>query len=215
MTRSRTSNRQRSGRKRGLADATRLAKALSHPLRVSVLIRLNEGVASPNELAQELGEPLGNVSYHVRALADLDCVELVETAPRRGAVEHYYRATERALADDSTWAALPSSVRRGFATEWFKATFTDVTEAIDGGRFEARPDTHLSFTTLALDETAWEELGDLLKEVLDRALELQAETAGRRADGDGDGDGEILTRLAIAQYEGVSRGRGRKSRRKK
>ena len=72
----------------------RLAKALSHPLRQRILQRLNEGgIRSPNELSRELGDPLGNVSYHVRILRELDCVELVRTEQRRGALEHYYRAT--------------------------------------------------------------------------------------------------------------------------
>jgi DNA-binding transcriptional ArsR family regulator len=211
--RSTTTTGRRGTKSRRLDDSTRLAKALSHPLRTSILIRLNEVVASPNELAQELGEPLGNVSYHVRALADLGCVELVSTAPRRGAVEHYYRAIERAVADDEAWASLPGTARRGFATEWFKATFEDVTQAIDAGRLEARPDIHLSFTTLSLDEEAWEELGELLKEVLDRAMELQAEAAGRRANGQA--DGEVFTRLAIAQYEGVAQPSRPKAKKKK
>ena len=73
----------------------RLAKALSHPLRVRVLTLLNQRVASPSELAEELGAPLGNVAYHVRILLDLDLLELVSTTPRRGAVEHHYRAIER------------------------------------------------------------------------------------------------------------------------
>ena len=64
----------------------RLAKAFSHRLRVQILQRLDEaGEASPKELAQALGEPVGNVSYHVRILRELDCVELVRTEPRRGA----------------------------------------------------------------------------------------------------------------------------------
>jgi len=46
----------------------RLIKALGHPLRMSVLAILNARVASPSELAKELGEPLGNVAYHVKIL---------------------------------------------------------------------------------------------------------------------------------------------------
>ena len=208
MTRTRISTRARkTGDDRRLDDATRLAKALSHPLRNKILIRLNRGVASPNELAQELGEPLGNVSYHVRALAGLGCIELVETAPRRGAVEHYYRAIERVLADDATWAQFPPTVRRGFVSQWFETTFGDLAEAINAGKFDTREDTHTSFTPLLLDEPAWEELGELLKDVLDRAIELQAEAAGRLADGDGDGDGggqrPVPANLVMAQYEGV------------
>ena len=47
----------------------RLAKAFSHRLRVRILQRLTEaGEASPSELADVLGEQLGNISYHVRVL---------------------------------------------------------------------------------------------------------------------------------------------------
>ena len=91
----------------------RLAKALSHPLRQRILQRLNEGgVRSPNELSRELGDPLGNVSYHVRILRELDCVELVRTEQRRGALEHYYQATAEPWLDDEQWARLPAAFRR-------------------------------------------------------------------------------------------------------
>ena len=91
----------------------RLAKALSHPLRQRILQRLNEGgIRSPNELSRELGDPLGNVSYHVRILRELDCVELVRTEQRRGALEHYYRATAEPWLDDEQWARLPAAFRR-------------------------------------------------------------------------------------------------------
>ena len=79
-----------------------MAKALAHPLRVQLLTALNEGVASPNELAKRLNEPLTNVSYHVRMLHDLGCIELVETEPRRGALEHYYRAIVRPSSRTAT-----------------------------------------------------------------------------------------------------------------
>lgn len=177
-----------------------MAKALSHPVRARVLARLNERVASPNELSQEMDEPLGNVSYHVRALLALDCVELVKTAPRRGAVEHYYRATRRAWASDGDWESLPLSARRGFAAEWFKQSFADVGQAIDAGGLEKRSDCQLLLTRLNLDERGWAELAERLGELQDFALELQAQSAGRRADGTSDGD-EISTSLILAQYE--------------
>ena len=71
------------------------AKAVGHPLRARILEALAGEPRSPNELAVEFGEPLGNVSYHVTVLRKLGMAELVDTAPRRGAVEHYYRARWR------------------------------------------------------------------------------------------------------------------------
>jgi DNA-binding transcriptional ArsR family regulator len=70
----------------------KLAKALAHPLRAQILERLERHTASPSELADELAAPLGNVSYHVRILADAGLIELVRTTRRRGATEHHYRA---------------------------------------------------------------------------------------------------------------------------
>jgi hypothetical protein len=40
-------------------------------------------------------EPLGNCSYHVKALHDLGLIELVDTAQPRGAIQHYYKALWR------------------------------------------------------------------------------------------------------------------------
>lgn len=70
-----------------------LIAVLKHPLRIRILQRLADGsTASPNRLSQEFDEPLGNVSYHVKTLLEYNCVELVKTEPRRGAVEHFYRS---------------------------------------------------------------------------------------------------------------------------
>src|SRR4029453_5690768 len=90
----------------------RIVRALSHPIRHRVLVALNERGASPKELAAELGEPLGNVSYHTRVLAQLGCIELVSTTQRRGALEHHYRAVMRPFFDDAAWAQIPASTRR-------------------------------------------------------------------------------------------------------
>ena len=46
-------------------------------------------------MADELGEPLGNVSYHFSVLRNLDAIKLVDEQPRRGAVEHFYTARWR------------------------------------------------------------------------------------------------------------------------
>lgn len=198
--------RRRSRRKQGaLDDATRMAKAMSHPLRARILHKLSGRVASPNELSQEFGESLGTVSYHVRALVQLECVELVDTAPRRGAVEHFYRATRRPILDDDAWSKLPPSAKRGFAVEWFKKAFGDVSRAIDEGTTEARANTHLSMTELVLDEQAWDELAEELKRITSKALDLQAESVGRR-----EKSGDIPARLVMALYEGMPAKRGGK-----
>jgi DNA-binding transcriptional ArsR family regulator len=75
----------------------RLAKALSNDVRARALELFAEGSKSPKSIAAELELDLRSVAYHVRVLRKLECIELVETLPRRGAVEHVYRATDWVL----------------------------------------------------------------------------------------------------------------------
>ncbi len=75
----------------------RLAKALSNPLRARALHLIAEGVDSPRAIAEALGKDVRGVAYHVRVLHELGCIELTDTHQRRGAVEHVYRVTGRAL----------------------------------------------------------------------------------------------------------------------
>ena len=74
----------------------RMATALSNPLRARALDLIATGVASPKRIAEELDLDVRTIAYHVRVLRKLGCIELVETLPRRGAVEHVYRVVEPA-----------------------------------------------------------------------------------------------------------------------
>ncbi|MFL5898693.1 MAG: helix-turn-helix domain-containing protein [Solirubrobacterales bacterium] len=97
-------------KKSGKPGKSNRIKAMEHPLRARILRTLVErGVMSPAELTRALGADLSDVSYHVRRLEELECAELVETRPVRGAVEHFYRAIERHLIDTDEWEQLDGS----------------------------------------------------------------------------------------------------------
>lgn len=82
-------------------------KAMSHPLRAETfrLIR-DRGPLSPAEVARELEADLKDVSYHVRKLNEFECIEEVQNRQVRGAVEHFYRATEQHMIDTEEWGEL-------------------------------------------------------------------------------------------------------------
>src|SRR3954465_3070867 len=138
----------------------RIMKALSHPLRVRMLTLLNQKVSSPSELADELGEPLGNVSYHMRFLADLKMVKLVRTEPRRGAVEHYYQALEPPQVSGDDWAQLPAPRRRGLSEGVPGQTAKALNSAAKSGGCD-RDNMHVSRKTMLLDQQGWDELSSL------------------------------------------------------
>jgi hypothetical protein len=156
-----------------------VAKAFAHPLRVQILIILNEKTASPNLLARELDRSLNLVAYHVRVLERYDCIELVGTKPRRGATEHFYRATRRQFLTDSEWSRLPKSLRPGVSGAMLKSAFDDVEEALDAGTFDEMDDRHLSRTPMVVDKKGWEDAAAALTGALERLVEIQVEANER------------------------------------
>ena len=81
-----------------------LLSILQHPLRKRLLRFYVEadGTLSPKELTHLAENPkISNVGYHVRVVAEKGAVELVETQPRQGSVEHFYVATS--LVDEVPW----------------------------------------------------------------------------------------------------------------
>ena len=89
--------------------AERLATINGHEIRREILQAAREAHAqgrhvSPIGLHKQLGRPVGTISYHVVVLRDEGALEILETVPRRGAVEHLYGINEDLLAEigDST-----------------------------------------------------------------------------------------------------------------
>lgn len=175
-----------------------VAKAFAHPLRVQILIILNEKVASPNMLAQQLDQSLNLVAYHVRVLEKYDCIELVDTKQRRGATEHFYRATRRQFLTDAEWSRLPESLRPGLSGAALKSAFEDIEEALDRETFDELEDRHLSRTPLVVDKKGWEETAGLLMETFDRLLEIQAESSERLAKS---GEKSLLSKVIMLHFK--------------
>jgi len=130
----------------------------------------------------ELNAPLGVVSYHVRMLRDYDCVELVRTEPRRGALQHFYKAIARPNLDENQWRTLPSGLRGELAGETIQELVTDLASAADAGALED-PEIVLTRTPLELDEKAFKKLNKLLAKTQEQVLAIAAESASRGTDG--------------------------------
>jgi DNA-binding transcriptional ArsR family regulator len=189
----------------------RLVRAIGHPLRLRLLTIFNERVASPSDLATELGEPIGNVSYHTRILARLGCVELVKTKQVRGAVEHYYRAVVRPVFSDSDWAELPLSIRKSLAGAVLTEIADDMSASASAGGFD-RDEVHLSRTTLTLDQQGWQDLNEAMQELYEQAVEIQAQSASRlHSDGAVDSEAAVM---ALMLFEPARGGAGKSGERK-
>jgi DNA-binding transcriptional ArsR family regulator len=156
----------------------RIAKALAHPLRAQILQRLGERVASPGDLAAELDAPLGVVSYHVRMLRDYDCVELVRTEPRRGALQHFYRAVAR--PELGNWRQLPTVLQNELLDRKLEQLLGDLGAA---GAAGVLVDAKIDSLQLELDERGRNKLDRLLERTGGQVLAIQDESRERIASG--------------------------------
>jgi DNA-binding transcriptional ArsR family regulator len=165
--------------KQSRAPVSSIAVIVSHPLRAACWTVLAERVASPNELTQLVDDSIANISYHVKVLRDAGVIELVGEAPRRGAMEHFYRAIERPNASDQETAARTPSERTEFARYIGQRSFADYALALDAGTFGERSDHYAWRMPMLVDAEGWGRLNEIYAEMTDKIMEVQAESAGR------------------------------------
>jgi DNA-binding transcriptional ArsR family regulator len=177
-----------------------LIRGLAHPLRSRMLSVLLEREASPKELADEFGIPLANVAYHIQVLKKLKLIRLVRKTPRRGAIEHHYKADHAAHIGNDVWAQTPGLVKKGVVADALNEVARDVSDAAAIGGFE-HEDIHLSRQKLVLDQEAWDELAGLLKKALDRGYELEKEADKRLKKNDH--EGERRTGVVMLLFESM------------
>jgi DNA-binding transcriptional ArsR family regulator len=181
-----------------------LGAIVAHPLRTRCLTVLSDRTASPNEIAKELGEDVGNVSYHVKQLLKMEAIELVRERPVRGAIEHFYRALTRPLLSNDEYVRLSVEERLRFARLVLQFSVADAATAIETGSLGQRPNHHVTRLPVQVDEEGWQELSDLYAEAFQRTIEVEAASAKRMSE-DPDAVG-IPARVVSMFFEMPQRG---------
>lgn len=183
----------------------RLAKAMAHSLRIRILVELNKRPMSPTQFAWEIGgASLSNVSRHFRILKELGCIELEDVKTggrRRGGREHFYRAVQRSLFDESVWANLPNSLRAEVTVSAVSTYIERVSEAIASGTMDSRDDRHFTWTAMHYDQDAWDSMNERIERLFKRSLEIQTESLGRLEQSD---EEPIPVTVALACFESPS-----------
>jgi hypothetical protein len=160
-------------------------KAKAHPLRRSIWRILSERTASPKELADELEAKVPLCSHHTKRLVKLGVAELVEKRQVRGAIEHFYRATERETVDDSEFVALleddPDSAREILCSN-YQLQIDDFTKSVEAGILGSDDEFLVDRTKVVVDARGCRELLDLFDGVeVDAVTAIVQRSAERRA----------------------------------
>lgn len=180
-----------------LVDA-RLAKAIGHPLRVRIMVELDRGPISPAEYVAKFGGNIENVAYHFRFLAKCDCVRICGERPRRGAVEHFYESTRRALFSEKQFSALPTSVKSGFSASILSTFMDRAAESLLANTLDSHDTRHLTWQPLTLDEEGFANVMERLEEMF-RWLPVEQMAAQERMKRSG--EAPLNTAVALFGFE--------------
>lgn len=180
----------------------RLSKVFADPLCLKIVAEANLREMSAPRFHDELGgASVPILRRRFKMLAEIGWLKKVreETGGRRrGAVEHFYRATGPAIFDNCAWSEVPDSIKTTYSWRTFEQLSEQVKEAIDTGTFEARPDNHFSWSLLRLDQLGWEKVIAAVDALFASTFEEQEGAKRRIAES---GEVPITTTVALAGFE--------------
>jgi DNA-binding transcriptional ArsR family regulator len=185
----------------------RIAAAISHPTRLHAMAVFWEREASPREVASQLGEPINNVTYHVKQLLDLEWIELVAQRPARGGrvVESFYRATTGSYFDESDLKRLGPKEQHVLSTTIMSLISRDVSEAMVSGTFFAHEENQLTRIPIDVDEQGWKETIEVLDQALEGLMKVKEAVLQRTA---ASGEETFPTKVEIIHFESPRPRRG-------
>ena len=166
-----------------IVDKLMFASIVSHPIRCRALTILADREASPVEIGRELGMDPSHIAYHVKVLLEEGLIELTEETPRRGSIEHRFRAIFPPELSDEEYAAMTAERRNQYSRDIFCFAAADASCAFSSGSYGDRHDHHISRMPLQVDEEGWSELRDLFEGTLRRLYEIKREAGDRLVEG--------------------------------
>jgi len=159
----------------------KMVTALAHPVRVQILEILNEQEASPKALTSLLERPIGVVSYHTNVLEKCGCIKQTRTEPRRGALEHFFRAEPRSFIGHQDWRKVPRSLRGNVTLTALKTFISRAIAALKAGTIDGHKDTTLTWFSLAVDQVGRAQVADVMQATIAQLQAIHAQSRQRVA----------------------------------
>lgn len=180
----------------------RVAKLMADSLRMKIVLELNGREMSPKGFHDEFGGgSIARVSRAFDLLAEYGWLYLTRTetgGKRRGAVEHFYRATQPAVFYTDVWAPLPQSMKEMISGGIFEELVARVKEAMEEGTIDAREDRHFTWSPFRLDQRGWDSVIARVDALFNWLFEEQRDANVRMAE---TGEEPIPMTVALAAFE--------------
>jgi len=183
-------------------ESTRIAKVFSDPLNLRIITELNLATMSATQLQTKIGgASVYSFDRRCRMLVEMGWIVKVETktgGSRRGAREIFYRAIGPVYLDTEMWSDIDEDTKKGASGTTLKQFRDKVDEAIQAETFDRRPDRHLTWMPLLVDEIGWRQVISLLEVFFRSLFPAQEAAKGRLADSGEDG---FLATFFVAGFE--------------
>lgn len=180
----------------------RLAKVFADELCLRIVAELNLREMSALQFHREFGGASADgIRRRFKMLAEIGWLTKVgqkSGGRRRGASEHFYRATGPATLEEGPRSELPDSIATSPSWEIFEQLSVKVKEAMEAGTFDNYPDRHLSWSSLRLDQLGWEKVISRIEGLSALALEEEKRARDRLK---ASGEEPIAMTVALAAFE--------------
>jgi DNA-binding transcriptional ArsR family regulator len=159
-----------------------VAYAVSHRIRVQILIILNQGIYTSAEIADIIGEPLNKVGNHIRELVDAGSIEIADSKRRRNTQQHYYRGGRTPFYSGGDVEAMTSQQRQVTAGLIIQSLVAEIMAGLWAGRMFDDPRDWLTWDRLDLDAEGRQELYEEQEESWERLKAIKARAVNRVAE---------------------------------
>lgn len=167
---------------RGDTPVDRILGALNHPIRRQILRALVDKPGSAKALSRQFNQELGVVSCHLNKVLAREChvIELVDSVPRRGAIEKFYCLKPEA------WAGLPA-IRQpderadGLRRLSLGECLLESLEAMEAETFAELDGSAWDWFPVTVDDKAWKAIRKA-REDFNKRLEAAVEESRKRAE---------------------------------
>lgn len=183
-------------------ESKRIAKAFSDPVNLKIIAELNLAAMSATQLQAKIGgASVFSFDRRCKMLAEMGWIVHVDTKTggrRRGASEIFYRAVGPLYLDTEMWGDVGEDTKCGASWTTLQQFREKVAEAMEAQTFDRRPDRHLTWMPLLLDDTGWYQVIALLEGFFGSLFPAQAAAKRRLAHSGADG---FLATYFVAGFE--------------
>jgi len=181
----------------------RLSVVFASSLRIKIVTELYLREMSPKQFQAEFGGgSISRIDKTFKKLAEHGWLRYIHSkgpgGNRRGATEHFYRATELAIIGEEAWALVPYSMRVSISWTIFKVLAERVRHALHAKTLTARAGSHLGWATIALDQLGWERVVAATNTLFESLFEEQDDAKIRISH---TGEKPMLATVSLAVFE--------------